>query len=106
MITTSSRTPRSLPLRNPRAASVCNVHVRDRLKSKLDDLLAQGLISLVAEPTPWVSNLVIVDKPNGDLRLCLDPKSINKTIQREHYPTPTLDEVTTRLSEARIFFRC
>ena len=79
------------------------VHVRDRLKSKLDSLLAQGLISPVTEPTPWVSNLVIVDKPNGDLRLCLDPKSLNKAIQREHYPTPTLDEVTTRLSEAKVF---
>ena len=79
------------------------VHVRDRLKSKVDDLVAQGLISPVTEPTPWVSNLVIVDKPNGDLRLCLDPKSLNKAIQREHYPTPTLDEVSTRLSEAKVF---
>ena len=27
----------------------------------------------------------------GDkLRICLDPKDLNKTIRREHYPTPTV----------------
>ena len=79
------------------------VHVRDRLKHKLDELVAQKLISPVTEPTPWVSNLVIVDKPGGDIRMCLDPKTLNRAVQREHYPTPTVDEVTTRLSDARVF---
>ena len=79
------------------------VHIRDRLRQKLDEMVAKKLISPVTEPTPWVSNLVIVDKPNGDIRICLDPKTLNKAIQREHYPTPTIDEVTTRLSDAKIF---
>ena len=79
------------------------VHIRDRLKQKLDELVTKKLISPVTEPTPWVSNLVIVDKPNGDIRMCLDPKTLNKAVQREHYPTPTVDEVTTRLGDAKVF---
>ena len=33
------------------------VHVRDKLKAKLDDLTQHGLITPVTGPTPWVSNL-------------------------------------------------
>ena len=79
------------------------VHVRDKLKAKLDDLTQHGLITPVTGPTPWVSNLVVVDKPSGDIRLCLDPKSLNQAVLREHYPTPTIDEVTSRLSDAKVF---
>ena len=79
------------------------VHVRDRLKGKLDELVRLKLISPVTAPTPWVSNLVIVDKPGGDIRICLDPKTLNQAVQREHYPMPTVDEVTTRLTDAKIF---
>ena len=79
------------------------VHVRDKLKAKLADLTHQGLITPVTSPTPWVSNLVVVDKPSGDIRICLDPQSLNDAVLREHYPTPTLDEVTSRLSNAKVF---
>ena len=79
------------------------VHVRDKLKDKLDELVAQGVITPVTAPTAWVSNLVVVDKPSGDIRLCMDPNVLNQAIRREHYPTPTLDEVTSRLSNAKVF---
>ena len=80
------------------------VHVRDKLKDKLDELVGLGVITPVTAPTAWVSNLVLVDKPSGDIRLCLDPKGLNQAVRREHYQTPTLDEVTSRLSDAKVFF--
>ena len=44
------------------------------LKKTLDVLKAQNIIADVDKPTEWVSNIVIVEKNNGSLRLCLDPK--------------------------------
>ena len=44
-----------------------------------------------------VNSLVIREKPNGSLRICLDPKDLNKAIKREHHPIPTLDDITPRL---------
>ena len=38
----------------------------------------EGVIVEVEEPTEWVNFLVIVEKPNGDLRLCLDPNEFLK----------------------------
>ena len=79
------------------------VALRNRLKSELDKMVEQEIISPVTTPTPWVSSLVVVSKPNGKLRLCLDPKDLNKAIQREHYPLPTIEDVATRLHGAKVF---
>ena len=42
-------------------------------------------------------------KSSGQLRICLDPKDLNKAVKRPHYRTPTLDEVTHKLAGAKIF---
>ena len=55
------------------------------------------------KPTPWISSLVIDPKKNGTLRLCLDPKDLNKAILRENYPLPTIEDVATRLHGAKVF---
>ena len=47
--------------------------------------------------------MVVVPKKNGALRICLDPKELNKAIQREHYPLPTTEDVATRLYGAKVF---
>ena len=54
-------------------------------------------------PTPWVSSMVVIPKPNGKLRIGLDLKELNKVIHREHYPLPTIEYVATCLHGAKIF---
>ena len=56
-----------------------------------------GIIAKVTEPTDWMNSTVVVHKPNGDLRVCLDPIDFNKAIKRPFYPVPTLDDVTSKL---------
>ena len=51
-------------------------------------MLADRIIVPVEEPTDWVNSLVVREKPNGSLRVCLDPRDLNKAIRREHYPAP------------------
>lgn len=46
----------------------------------------------VSEPTQWVKSSVLVNKPNGSLRLCLDPRHLNKVILRPHYPFPCIED--------------
>ena len=53
-------------------------------------------------PTPWISSMVVVPKPNGTLP-CLDPKDLNRALQRENYPLPTIEEVASRLHGAKVF---
>ena len=54
-------------------------------------------------PTPWVNSLVIVEKRDGSLLLCLDPGDFNKAIRREHHRIPTAEDVASRLSGKKLF---
>jgi len=47
--------------------------------------------------------MVIVTKKDGSLRICLDPRDLNLAMKRSHYPTPTLDDVTNCLKDAKVF---
>lgn len=80
------------------------IALRDRLKKELDKMEESNVICKVTEPTEWVNALVVVEKPQtGKLRVCLDPRDLNKAIKRPHYPLPTLEDVTTKLAGAKYF---
>ena len=74
-----------------------------KLKELLDKMTAQGIIADVDQPTDWVSNLVITEKPDGSMRICLDPKPLNEAIKREHHKLPTAYDVHSKLANKKIF---
>ena len=65
----------------PRRVAVAK---REQLKKELDRQVEVGFLAKVNEPTDWVNSLVIAEKSNGKMRLCIDPKDLNKEIKREH----------------------
>ena len=81
----------------------CPIHLKDELKSELDKMLTIDVIRKVTEPTDWVNSLTYSRKANGEIRVCLDPKDLNKAIKRNHHKTPTLEELTHKFREARFF---
>ncbi|XP_048747335.2 uncharacterized protein K02A2.6-like [Ostrea edulis] len=76
--------------------------MRDKLKEELDRMESLNVIEKVNEPSEWVNSLVIVEKPNR-VRICLDPRDLNKAIKREHYPMKTVDDITHQLAGAKVF---
>ena len=85
-------------LENPRRVPIS---VRDELKNKIEELETIGAIAKVTKPTPWMSNMVVVRKPNK-LRLCLDPMHLNKGVIRNHYPTPNIEGIAPKLNKANV----
>ena len=73
------------------------------LKQELEKLTKLGVIAPMDAPTDWVSNVVIATKPSGDLRICIDPKELNKALKRERYPIPVIEDVLPELTKARVF---
>ena len=85
------------------AARKVTVALREKVKAELDRMEKFNVISKVDEPTKWVNSMVVVLKPNGVGRIFLDPRDLNKAINREHYKMITLEEVTSQLSGAQYF---
>ena len=46
---------------------------------------------------------MVVEKKDGSLRLCLDPKDLNKAIKREHYKIPTMEEIAAEFTGKIVF---
>lgn len=47
--------------------------------------------------------MVLVKKYNDDIRICLDPRDLNKAIRRPHYHLPTIDDILPKLHKAKFF---
>ena len=77
--------------------------LREKVDEKLDELLANDIIEEVSGPTQWVSLLVVVPKPGGDVRICVDMRQANKAIIRERHPIPTIEEILYKMNGATVF---
>ena len=76
---------------------------RERVTEKLNELLALDVIEKVDGPSPWVNPLVAVEKPNGEIRICLDMRTANTAILRQRHPIPTVEETLKEMSGGRYF---
>ena len=79
------------------------IHYRNRVEAKLKQLEDQDIIEPVNGPTSWVSPVVIVDKPNGAIRLCVNMLKPNEALLRTHHPYPTSEEILHDLNGSKFF---
>jgi hypothetical protein len=73
-----------------------------KITSKLKELEKEGHLAKVTQPTDWVNSMVVAQK-GQKIRICIDPSDQNKAIKREHYPTKTVEEITTKIPGAKVF---
>ena len=63
-----------------------------RENEALERLCEDGVIAPVTQPTDWLLNMLIKEKPNGKLRICIDPsQTINTAFKRPIYTIPTIE---------------
>ena len=72
-------------------------------KAELDRLVKEGIITEVHEHTEWINSIVPVMKEDGSLRLCLDPKDLNKAIKRNQWYARILDDILPELAQSKYF---
>ena len=76
---------------------------QEKVKKELQRMKDCDIIEEITEPTEWVSPMVPVLKPNGDVRICVDLKRLNQAIQRERFVIPTFDDIIHQLRGSTIF---
>ncbi|KAL0368064.1 UNVERIFIED_CONTAM: Transposon Ty3-G Gag-Pol polyprotein [Sesamum calycinum] len=60
------------------------------IKEEVDKMLQAGYIRPVQYPE-WLANVVLVPKPNGKWRLCIDFTDLNKACPKDPFPLPRID---------------
>ena len=79
------------------------IQLREKIEAELNRMKSLDVIRPVDEPTDRVSSINYVHKPDGSLRICLDPKDLNFALKRGQHHTPTVEELTHRFSGAQFF---
>lgn len=72
---------------NPRRLSQ---YEKKELRKILDNLLQKGVIR--ESESEYASPIVLVKKKNGEIRMCVDYRHLNKIILRENHPIPVIEE--------------
>ena len=77
------------------------VAMQSAYKAELNRLVKEGIITKVKEHTEWINLIVPVMKSNGSLRLCLDPKDLNKAIERNQWYSRMIDDILPELAKSK-----
>lgn len=78
--------------------------LREKVELELDiGLERDGIISKV-NTSNWGSPLVVIPKPDGNVRLCVDYKiGVNPQLEPAHYPIKRIDEIFNTLKNSTYF---
>ncbi|XP_064456875.1 uncharacterized protein K02A2.6-like [Ornithodoros turicata] len=76
-----------------------------RTREELERMRKLGIITPVHEATEWCAPIVVVPKPSGNVRICVDLSELNRHVHREWHPIPSVKQTLGQLSGAKIFWR-
>ncbi|GFW24939.1 transposon Tf2-11 polyprotein [Trichonephila clavipes] len=68
-----------------------NPSKKEILKQEIDRLLSEGIIEECE--SPYASPVVLIPKPNGTFRLCIDYRKLNEITVADTYPLPRMDDL-------------
>ena len=74
---------------------------RQAEQDAVDGMISSGVIS--RSQSEWASPVVLIPKPDGSLRFCVDYRRLNAMTVRDTYPIPRMDECLDSLGEANVF---
>ena len=74
-----------------------------KVKSALENMQCQGIIRPIEKPTDWTAPMVVVPKPNGEVRITTDFSQLNKFVRRKRFELPSVESTLARLGKASVF---
>jgi hypothetical protein len=64
---------------------------KDFLKREIEELIEMGIVEEC--DSLWAAPVVLVPKPDGTLRLCVDYRKLNAVTVPDAYPLPRMDDL-------------
>ena len=91
---------RPFALTTPRRVAI---PILPKVREELEHMERLGVIRRVQEPTDWCAGMVVVPKPGGRVRICVDLSRLNESVYRERHPLPAIEQTLAQLAGARVF---
>ncbi|CAM4684137.1 unnamed protein product [Lepidochelys kempii] len=69
------------------------------IEREIQDMLQMGVIR--PSGSAWASPVVLVPKPDGEIRFCVDYRKLNAVTRPDNFPMPRTDELLEKLGHAQ-----
>lgn len=76
-----------------------NPERRALLRREIESMLEMGLIR--EGVSDWSSPCILVPKPDGSSRFCIDYRKVNKVVKKDSYPLPRIDDCIEAVGQAK-----
>jgi hypothetical protein len=77
--------------------------LQDRINDVLGKLEAEGITNDHANPVGVASYIVLIPKPDGSLRICINFAKVNKILLVHHHPLPACADLLNQLARKKFF---
>ncbi len=87
------------PIRQPLRRQ--SPHARQQTFQLVKEMLEHGVVT--PSTSPWASPVVLVSKPDGKTRFCVDYRRLNDATHKDAYPLPRIDDTLDSLGGGKYF---
>jgi hypothetical protein len=74
---------------------------REKINNEVDRMLSMDVIE--PSSSPWASPIVLIPKPDGSIRFCVDYRRLNTVTRKDSYAVPRMDDCIDSLGTAKYF---
>lgn len=74
---------------------------KEKVNNIVKDLLDKNIIR--ESDSPYASPVLLVKKKDGNDRLCVDYRALNRNIEKDSYPLPLIEDQIDKLGKAKFF---
>ena len=74
-----------------------------KIEDELKRMEETGIIERVTEPTEWCEPMVLVQKSNVKLKICVDLRRLNSAVKNSRLVLPTLEDIAPKLAGTLYF---
>ena len=72
-------------------------------REQIERLESLDVIKKITVPTDWCAPIVVIPKPNDQVRICVEFTRLNMAVKRERHILPTVDHVPAKMAGATVF---
>jgi hypothetical protein len=76
-----------------------NPEKADQIRKELDQMIKMGVIE--ESNSPWSSPVVLIPKPDGSIRFCIDYRRVNDITQPDAFPLPRIEDLIDKIGKAK-----
>ena len=75
---------------------------KQKVKAEIDRMLEAGIIEPIEE-SKWIILMVVWEKKQGGIRICVDLRKLNEACLHDPFPTPFTDEVLENVGGQEVY---